>query len=75
MSDFDMWLADGVRRGWTMPAAPRWKRLPAIRHVRATVLGVRVGWHNERWRSLGMVPTGYDDWVIFGIWHGQELEP
>lgn len=64
------WLKQGRDNGWIMPAAPWWKRLPVIRHLRAAILKSRVEHHNAFWISAGKIPTGYDEWVLFGIWHG-----
>jgi len=72
MSDMENWDADAVNNGWVMPAAPWWKRLPVIRHIRSLYNRWRVSQHNRMWRHLGAVVTGYDSWVLFGIWHGKE---
>jgi hypothetical protein len=72
MTDFELWKSDGIERGWVMPSAPWWKKLPVVRHVRAIRhrLGVR------RWNALvasvGMIPSGYDEWVVYGIARGME---
>lgn len=48
----------------------RWKRLPIIRHARA----LWIGWRIARWYSSGPgsfgIPTGYDHWIVRGIWEG-----
>jgi len=48
----------------------KWKRLPAIRHIRAAW----IGWQVMRWYSYGPgmigIPTGYDQWIVRGIWEG-----
>lgn len=66
------WLEAGQRLGWTMPAAPWWKRLPVIRHARA-VYGT---WRVEQWYRYGPgsigLRTGYDEWALWGIFHGME---
>jgi hypothetical protein len=65
------WHEDGERNGWSLPAkAPSWKRLPVIRHVRTIVNAWRVDQHESVWRSVGMTPTGFDHWVLFGMWRG-----
>lgn len=68
----EAWLQQAERNGWKMPVAPAWKRLPVIRHVRAIWCAIQV----ERWYSSGPgmigVRTGYDDWALWGIWHGLE---
>ena len=72
MSDAD-WASDGIRNGWTMPSASWWKVLPGIRHCRALWHFTELERHDRFYRQLGMIPTGYDRWVLYGIWHG--LEP
>ena len=69
MSDLEKWLEDGEKFGWEMPRAVWWKRLPVIRHVRAAYLSARVEFHNDFWLSAGLIPTGYDNWVLWGIAH------
>ncbi len=68
----DLWRAYGLKEGWKMPSAPRWKRLPGIRWVRALVECIRVeAWYRHGPGRMG-VRTGYDDWVVYGIARGQE---
>ena len=66
------WEKDAQGMGWSMPTAPAWKRLPIIRHVRAIYHAINVSRHNAFYRSMGMIPTGYDEWVVHGIWKGKE---
>lgn len=66
------WLADKHVHGWEMPFAAAWKRLPVIRHIRVLYLSVQVSVHESFWRGLGRIPTGYDHWVLYGIWRGWE---
>jgi hypothetical protein len=72
MTDHTEWLTDKNANRWEMPVAPWWKRLPVIRHIRSVALK----WKVERHYSVGMgvfgLRTGYDDWVLYGIWHGLE---
>lgn len=68
------WEKDAQGMGWIMPAAPRWKRLPIIRHIRAMALSFGVARHNRFYRSIGKIPTGYDSWVLHGIWIGKERD-
>ena len=68
----DLWQAAGDDYGWTMPRVPGWWRWWGVRHVRALWSARQVSRHNAFYRSLGMLPTGYDQWVMFGIWHGLE---
>ena len=69
------WEKTGAELGWVMPAAVWWKRLPVIRHVRAILGAVKVAIHNRFYRSIGLIPTGYDDWVLHGMWIGREPKP
>lgn len=72
MSRHQDWLAQGERCGWRMHGAPWWKRLPIIRHIRALWHSWRAyHWHRYGPGSIG-IPTGYDNWVIYGIWYGKE---
>lgn len=75
MTEIERWANIGRENGWTMPPAPWWKRLPAIRHVRAIYGNVQV----ERWYRYGPgafgIRTGYDNWVLVGMWHGLEPSP
>lgn len=69
------WREDAEANKWVMPAAPFWKRLPIVRHLRAISHSIGVSRHNALVRSIGMIPSGYDRWVLFGIWHGMERKP
>ena len=75
MTDMERWQKSGEEYGYTMPPAPAWKRLPIIRHGRAIAAKIAI----ERWYTYGPgsigLRTGYDDWVVFGIWHGLERQP
>ena len=64
------WRTDGLANGWHMPPEARWKCLPIIRHIRAAVAALAVDEHETFWRTAGLIPTGYDQWVLYGIWHG-----
>lgn len=66
------WHKDREKHAWVMPAAPAWKRLPVIRYFRFVWHNFNAQRHNARWRALGMVPTGYDSWVFYGIARGWE---
>lgn len=73
MNDDDrLWLEDAKQWGWEMPRASWWKRLPVIRHVRAAMARHRVGQWEAFWLSAGLLPRGYDRWVIYGIARGFE---
>lgn len=64
------WIEAAERNNWSMPmASAGWKTLPLIRHVRAIYFKVQI----ERWYSaMPGIRTGYDDWVVDGIWMGKE---
>jgi len=72
MDDMSRWRQMGKDCRWSMPSVPGWKRLWGVRHVRVIWHGYWLDRHNAVSRSLGMVPSGYDDWVLYGIWHGLE---
>lgn len=73
MTDDDRrWMADGERYGWEMPSASWWKRLPIIRRFRAAWGHYRVDRHNDLMAFIGLIPTGYDRWVLYGIARGFE---
>jgi hypothetical protein len=59
VTDLELWQEDAATYGWIMPTAPWYARLPIIRHFRA----------------IGRIPTGYDEWVIYGIATGRERKP
>lgn len=66
------WVDDGIANGWTMPKAAWWKRVFLIRHVRAGFHTLRVARYEAYWRAQGLMVSGYDSWVLYGIAHGQE---
>ena len=70
----DHWEDDGKLNGWQMPRAPRWKRLPVIRHIRAIYHNWRVSQHEWFYSRIGMLTSGYDRWVLHGIWRGKERD-
>jgi hypothetical protein len=70
--DLQNWLADARDNKWVMPTAPWWKRLPVIRHVRAAWNGTKVARHASFYRRLGLLNSGYDRWVLWGMAHGYE---
>ena len=74
MSEIERWDLMGRENRWHMPRAAWWKRLPLIRHFRAKLLEWKVEQHNRMWRSMGSIPNGFDNWVVFGIWHGKESD-
>lgn len=65
------WIVDGKMNGWEMPKTSFILRLPIIRQVRAIYRLILV----ELWYSIGPgsycgIRSGYDSWVLYGIWHG-----
>ena len=72
MPEHSEWLKDMNANRWLMPYAPWWKRLPIIRHVRAIVLKLKVERHYTSGLGIFGLRSGYDDWVLYGIWHGLE---
>lgn len=73
MSDFDQWRLHGNANSWEMPCAVWWKRLPVIRHIRASYHSVRAERHYQMYhRAHGALNSGYDRWVVWGIAHGKE---
>ena len=73
MSDLENWQQDAKDFGWEMPAVSWWKKLMVIRHIRATYHFIRI----EFWYAVGLgsmigYPSGYDQWVLYGIWNGLE---
>lgn len=72
MTEIERWHKYAKDFEWTMPAAPAWKRLPIIRHVRAAWAKIQIErWYGSGPGSIGL-RSGYDDWVAFGIYHGFE---
>ena len=68
------WQRHAALSGWTMPRVPGWWRWWGVRHVRAIWGGFGLARHDAFYRRMGLIPTGYDRWVLFGIWHGLELK-
>jgi hypothetical protein len=65
------WVRAQKVNHWELPAPANWPwRLPVVRHFRALWLSIRVERHERFWRSIGSIPTGYDQWVIYGIARG-----
>ena len=75
MSGLERWKADGERFGWVMPTAVWWKRTLFIRRIRAFWHAIQLDRHNRFYRQMmGALPTGYDEWVLYGIAMGMERE-
>lgn len=75
MNDLQRWQEDAAAYGWIMPTAPWYARLPIIRHLRAAHFYRKVTEWNSHFRAIGRIPTGYDEWVIYGIATGRERKP
>lgn len=69
------WKRIGEENDWLMPSAARWKRLFFIRHARTLWNSYLV----ERHYAYGIgrigLRSGYDDWVLWGMWRGLERNP
>jgi len=66
-----LWHLHGQQNNWILPPkAPLILRLPVIRQLRAVWHEGQVDRHNQFWRSVGTIPTGYDEWVLYAIWRG-----
>lgn len=61
------WHEQGERNGWTLPPRPFMYRLPIIKRL-------RYAWdrlHLDEWYSaVPGIPTGFDEWCLYGWWHG-----
>jgi hypothetical protein len=71
MNKHAVWEEDGKLNQWKMPECHWFFRLCLIRHVRAIFKLCLV----QYWYALGGgsfygLRTGYDSWVLYGIWHG-----
>lgn len=65
------WQRIGRENKWEMPRAPhRFLRFPVVRHLWV----LRQAWLVDRHYSHGLgsigVRTGYDEWVLWGMWRG-----
>ena len=74
MTEIEEWKKQGDECGWEMPNASAWKRLPFIRHIRTIFLKFKIEQHYSSGIGYIGLRSGYDDWVLFGIWHGMETE-
>ena len=70
----DWWVAAMNDNKWVMPYAPWWKRLPIIRHIRAFDMQIKLERDYAHGIGLLGLRTGYDEWVIHGIWYGLKGE-
>jgi hypothetical protein len=65
------WWAEGDKSGWSLPApaAWLWRRWP-FRFFRFLYLAIQVERHDSMYRSIGLIPTGYDNWTLYAIRRG-----
>lgn len=66
----ESWIDEGHEKGWMMPVKRWFQRWPIVRHFWVGWVGIQVERHNTRWRQMGSIPTGYDEWVLYGVWRG-----
>lgn len=60
------WFNQGQRNNWHIPELKLYHRLPIIRHI----VTLWSAWQVERWyAAVPGIRTGYDEWVLYGIWH------
>ncbi len=72
--DYLDWAAQGLRNGWEMPKTSWWKTWPIIRHVRTLIAVVGASnWYEHGPGQFG-IPTGEDDWILWGMWRGLERD-
>jgi hypothetical protein len=65
------WYVDGDRHGWLLPpSAGRFWRSWPMRWFRGVVLTWNVVRHEEFFRQLGLISSGFDRWVLYAIWRG-----
>ena len=67
----EQWIAYGAKWEWVPPPPARliW-RFPVIRYFRWFFLNLAVARHSKFWVSIGYIPTGYDNWVLYGVSKG-----
>lgn len=75
MTEFEIntarWREHGEQNHWTLPPPAPWPlRLPIIRQLRAAWGTWQVERHYEAFAPLGLVRTGYDEWVLWAIARG-----
>lgn len=69
--DDAIWWIRGNDMGWDLPdPAPRWKRCWPFRVLRAAMEAYRVDCWDELMRKVGLLSSGYDNWVIYAIRRG-----
>lgn len=70
MSDHTRWMSDAHKFGWRMPKRRWFRSWPIVRHVWVVLMAIRVERHNAAWRRMGSIPTGFDEWFLYGVWNG-----
>lgn len=71
MTDLEKWQRDGEELKWSLPPQAAWPlRVWGIRHVRAVWNAWMVERHYRAFEELGLVRTGYDEWVLYAIARG-----
>lgn len=66
-----LWRKNQQEEGWRLPKkANRFLRLPIIRYFRWFRLNLAVTKHNQGWMQVGLIPIGYDSWVLYAIYRG-----
>lgn len=67
----ELWMKDKEEEGWVLPKkANRFLRLPVIRYFRWFGRNLTVWIHNNIWMRAGLIPSGYDEWVLYAIYRG-----
>ena len=69
-AEIQKWRETGIKNRWTMPKTWGISRLPIIRHVRTLLAAWAVERHYAVYESMGLLHTGYDEWVLWGLWRG-----
>jgi hypothetical protein len=67
-----LWEEHRVKYKWQLPKKANWfLRLPVIRYCRWFTLNIKATFHNDTWGALGLIPSGYDAWVLYAIYKGK----
>jgi hypothetical protein len=65
------WRDTGIRNGWKLPFIAPWPmRLPGVRHLRAMYAYWQIERHYSIIQPMGLIRTGYDEWVVWAIARG-----
>lgn len=69
--DRETWLAYGDEYDWKPPKPGAWwKRLPIVRWFRYVKNRIMVECHYSFGAGQFGLRSGYDDWVLYGVYHG-----